>query len=119
MFALLEYGALFDHVPRSVHDSHVAMLAVIAVVYWYRAASMANLIGAATTIGILAVTTVRQFAITATPMALANGWQWIVWGSALLLVAVVISAMKGGAVRFVGVQLARLNEQLRSTKLIQ
>jgi hypothetical protein len=112
--ALAAYDQLFPLVPRALDNGYVSILAVIAFIYWYRTATIANLTGACTTVTLLALMHLRQLAAPVTTTILAEGRPWLAWGAAFLIIAVVISAFKAGAGYPIASGLAELNERLRN-----
>jgi hypothetical protein len=91
------------------------MLTVISFVYWRRTERVANLVGASATAAALALIQLRQVITPANEMQLTTGWTWVFWGLVFLLIAVVISILKGGANLSIRRHLARFNDRLRNT----
>ena len=112
--ALAAYAPLFPLVPRAWDNAYVAILAVIAFIYWYRTGSITNLTGACTTVALLALMHLRQLAAPVTTTILAEGRPWLAWGAAFLMIAVVISAWKAGAGYPITSGLTELKERLRN-----
>jgi hypothetical protein len=116
LVALISYDTIFAQIPRSLDAGYLSTLVAVSLLYWYRSATVANLVEMLSTVLVLGIAQLRQLMVLIANTVLAKGWPWLTWGLAFLVFALAISSMKGGASKTIVRNLARLNDRLRNVR---
>jgi hypothetical protein len=98
--ALAACDAVIDYpfAARWTEAIYLACLTAIALTYWYRRPAVPIFVGAMITLATLAGTAARWMYVDLEESRLAEGLPWLAWGSAALLLALILSFAKGGIV---------------------